>query len=116
MAAETCIFCSIIEKKIPAQIIAESERSIAFKDINPMADFHVLIIPKVHFTGLNELTEELGPYVADMALMAKNLAREFGFADNGYRVVINTGSHAGQSVFHLHMHMLAGRDFSWPPG
>lgn len=116
MAIDACLFCSIIERKIPAKIVAENEQCLAFRDINPMADFHVLIIPKVHVKSINELNPDHASALASMALMAQELAQQFSLADDGYRLVINTGARAGQSVFHLHMHMLAGREFSWPPG
>jgi histidine triad (HIT) family protein len=113
---ESCIFCSIIEKKIKAEIIEENEDVLAFKDINPQARFHVLIVPKIHVKSVNELNKEHEPYLSAMILLAKKLASTFNFADDGYRLVINTGARAGQSVFHIHLHLLAGREFSWPPG
>lgn len=116
MEKESCIFCQIIEKKIPATIIDESEHCLAFKDINPMADFHALIIPKIHVASINDLSAEHAHYVSDMVFLAKKLAASFDVPKKDYRLVINTGAGAGQSVFHLHMHLLAGRDFSWPPG
>lgn len=116
MTSDACLFCAIIDKKIPAHLLAENDHVLAFSDINPQAPFHTLIIPKVHIASCNELTQENAPYVSYMMLMAKDLAARFGLADNGYRLVMNSGEQAGQSVFHIHVHMLAGRKFAWPPG
>lgn len=111
-----CIFCSIIEKKIPANIILENERVLAFHDINPAAKLHVLIIPKCHVPTINDVTKENASVMADMTLCAGEIAKKFGVDRSGYRLVVNTERGAGQTVFHLHLHLLAGREFSWPPG
>jgi histidine triad (HIT) family protein len=116
MTSNPCSFCAIIDKKISAQILAENDRVLAFSDINPQAPFHALIIPKVHIANCNELEQAHAPYLAYMMLMAKDLADRFNLGDKGYRLVINCGASAGQSVFHIHQHMLAGRPFAWPPG
>ncbi len=116
MADHNCLFCRIIEKTIPAKIIDENETVLAFHDINPMAPMHALIIPKVHMANLGELSTDTAHFVGDMMLMAKKIAKQHGKDDQDFRVVFNTGSEAGQSVFHLHAHLLWGRNFSWPPG
>ncbi len=106
-----CIFCSIIEKKISANVVAETENVLAFNDINPMAPKHILIIPKIHVANVNELTKDHADILIEMMILAKELGQ-----GAGYRLVINNGEDAGQTVFHLHMHLLSGRDLSWPPG
>jgi len=112
----SCIFCSVINKKIGAKIVAENSSVLAFHDINPVADIHILIIPKIHIRGVNNLSPEHASVVGDMCMMAQELAKRFQLEASGYRLVINTESGAGQSVFHIHMHFLAGCEFSWPPG
>lgn len=114
--SDSCIFCSIINKKIDAKIIAENNLVLAFHDINPAADIHILIIPKIHIRNTNNLNPENAHIITDLFMMAKKLAKEFNIDKNGYRLVINNETGAGQSVFHLHVHLLAGREFSWPPG
>jgi histidine triad (HIT) family protein len=116
MAEHSCLFCSVIEKKMNARIIRESDSTIVFKDINPQAPFHVLIVPKMHIENVNSINGENAHYFTDLMLTAKDLAHELGLSESGYRLVLNNGSQAGQSVFHVHMHMLAKRPFSWPPG
>ncbi len=107
------IFCKIINKEIPAEIVYEDEHVLAFKDINPVAPIHILIIPKSHMENLNDIPEEGDhQYILNAAkIIAKQLNVE-----SGYRIVINCGESAGQTVFHLHAHLLAGRELSWPPG
>ncbi len=116
MAEQNCLFCSIINRAIPASICGENESVLAFHDINPMAPNHILVIPKLHLTSINDLTEKNAHVLGEMALMAKEIARKLHVDQTGYRFVINTERGAGQTVFHLHAHVLAGRDFSWPPG
>jgi histidine triad (HIT) family protein len=111
-----CIFCAIAKRTIPATIIMENNKVLAINDINPAAPKHVLLIPKTHIVSLNEITEQDAGVLGDMALMAKEIAQQLRFGKSGFRFVINTERGAGQSVFHLHAHVLAGRDFSWPPG
>ena len=111
-----CIFCKIVAKDIPARIADENSRVLAFHDVNPMAPTHVLIVPKEHIASVSDLSEDSASVVADMTLMAKKLAIELQLAESGYRVLMNTGKNAGQSVFHLHMHLLGGRPMDWPPG
>jgi histidine triad (HIT) family protein len=110
----SCLFCKIIAREIPATIVAEDEHCLAFRDINPQAPTHVLVIPKEHVPSLNQMTD---PAVAARVLaFARDIALKEGIADRGYRVVINTNAEAGQTVFHLHAHLLGGREQGWPPG
>jgi histidine triad (HIT) family protein len=111
-----CLFCKIIAGEIPATIVYQDERLIAVKDINPQASTHVLVIPRRHISSLNELTAEDDALVGAMTRRAAAIAREHGHADRGYRTVFNTNADAGQSVFHIHLHVLGGRRFGWPPG
>ena len=111
-----CVFCSVAEKQAPAKIIHEDESCVAFHDLNPQAPTHVLIIPRKHIATLNDLGEEDAPLVGHMHLLAKRIAAELGVAEKGYRTVFNCNREAGQSVFHLHLHLLGGRSMSWPPG
>jgi histidine triad (HIT) family protein len=111
-----CIFCRIAAGKIPANKIFEGEEVIAFGDVNPQAPHHILIIPRRHIESVNELKEEDAPLVAKMVLAAKEIAGKLGVAQSGYRLVLNTNRAAGQAVFHIHLHLLGGRTFSWPPG
>lgn len=110
----SCLFCRIVAKEIPASIVAESEHALAFRDISPQAPVHVLVIPKKHVASMNELSD--GAEFASIAVMAQQVARELGVAESGYRVVLNTGSDGGQTVHHLHLHLLGGRALKWPPG
>ncbi|MDX6743502.1 histidine triad nucleotide-binding protein [Actinocorallia sp. A-T 12471] len=110
-----CLFCKIISGEVPAQVLRETERTLAFRDINPQAPVHVLVIPKVHvpnFAALAEHPETL----AELAAEAAEVAKAEGVAESGYRVVFNTGTGAGQTVFHAHAHVLGGRGLNWPPG
>lgn len=109
-----CLFCRIVRKEIPAQIVAETEECLAFRDISPQAPTHVLVVPKVHIDSLIKISDPL--IVGRMALLAAELAKTLGVADAGYRLVINTGEDGGQTVQHLHAHLLAGRAMHWPPG
>ncbi len=110
------IFLRIIRREIPAEIEYEDDEIIAIKDINPQAPVHILIIPKKHIRTLNDLSEEDIPLIGKMTLVAKQLAAQKGIADSGYRLVWNCNRDAGQTVFHIHLHLLGGRVFSWPPG
>lgn len=110
------IFTKIINREIPAKIIFEDDRVLAFQDIGPQAPTHFLIIPKKEIRSLNEATAHDKELLGHMLVSATQIARDLGVADDGYRVVINTGTHGGQTVFHLHMHLLAGRPLKWPPG
>lgn len=110
-----CLFCKIAAKKIPAKIVYEDEDVFAFEDINPQAPTHLLICPKKHFESLHHATPEDQAVVGKVAMIAAQLARERKL-ESGYRTVMNAGPGAGQTVFHLHMHLLGGRTFRWPPG
>lgn len=103
-----CIFCKIVNKELPAKIEYEDEKYIAFYDINPKAPIHLLIIPKIHLENLNDVDESNIKMIADMSLIAKNLAKKLGIDQSGYRVVINNGPDSGQEVYHIHMHVLGG--------
>jgi histidine triad (HIT) family protein len=113
---DDCLFCKVVAKKIPSQVVFEDEHVVAFRDIRPVAPTHILIIPRVHFASLDDAKPEHRDVMGHALLVAAKIAREQGLAENGYRAVINTGTHAGQTVFHLHVHLLGGRDFTWPPG
>lgn len=112
----SCLFCRIVAGEIPAKIAHEDDSTFAFHDIDPRAPVHVLIVPRAHIASVNELTKENAAVLGDMFRAAKHLAAELGVADSGYRLVMNNGAHAGQSVDHIHLHLLGGRDLKWPPG
>ncbi len=111
-----CLFCKIIEGKIPAKRVHDEARLIAFRDINPQAPTHILIVPRQHIASLNELTEEHAALVGELHLAAARLAQAEGIAARGYRTLFNTGPEAGQTVHHIHLHLLGGRALGWPPG
>lgn len=111
-----CIFCKIIAGEIPATKIFENDQVLAFKDLNPASPHHYLIIPKIHKANLNEFIEGEQAILGEILLTATKIAKEQGFADAGYRTVINTGKDGGQTVYHLHLHLLGGRVHQWPPG
>ncbi len=113
---QDCIFCKIVEGTIPSKKAYEDDRILAFYDIDAKAPVHVLIIPKEHIGSILELTQEDAPLIAHIFDVAARLARELGVAEEGFRIVANTGESAGQSVRHLHFHLLGGRAFGWPPG
>lgn len=112
----TCLFCKIAAKEIPSKIEYEDDQVIAFHDINPVAPVHVLVVPKKHIRDLSALTEEDSTLVAHIHLVAAKLAANLGIADQGYRVVNNCGDFGGQTIPHLHFHLLGGRQLQWPPG
>lgn len=116
MADGSCIFCKIAAREIPADIVRESDRVVAFRDTDPQAPTHLLLIPKEHIPSLADIEERHGDVLADIAQAATQLARAEGIAESGWRVVTNVGRGAGQSVFHLHFHLLGGRGMGWPPG
>jgi len=113
---EDCIFCKIINKKIPASIIYEDEKIIAFDDIKPKAPVHVLLIPKKHYASLNDVPDGDKSILAHLLLKARQIAYDKGIGEDGYRLVLNTGGNSGQEVFHIHLHLLGGRRMTWPPG
>jgi histidine triad (HIT) family protein len=115
-SSDDCLFCKILAGEIPADIIFESDNAIAFRDINPQAPTHVLIIPRRHVATINDLEEGDAALVGNLFLAAKKIAADEGIADAGYRVAMNCNEAAGQTVFHLHLHLLGGRQLGWPPG
>ncbi|MCB0337748.1 MAG: histidine triad nucleotide-binding protein [Bdellovibrionales bacterium] len=110
------IFSKIISREIPADIVYETENVLAFRDIAPQAPHHILIIPKKFIRDISQVQEDDAHVVGEMVLVANKLAADLGVVEQGYRLVINTNDDGGQTVFHLHMHLLAGRAFAWPPG
>ena len=112
----SCLFCKIVTGEIPATKVYEDERLIAFNDINPQAPMHVLIVPRKHIATLNDLSVEDDGLVGEMTRRAAALAKEHGHAERGYRTVFNCNAAAGQTVFHIHLHVLGGRSLTWPPG
>jgi len=111
---DRCLFCRIIRREVPASIVWEDEHALAFHDIDPKAPTHVLVVPKHHFASLNETTE--AKVLGHLLLAAREIAEGEGIAQSGYRTVINTGSDGGQTVPHVHVHLLGGRPLAWPPG
>jgi histidine triad (HIT) family protein len=112
----SCLFCKVAAREIPSDIVRESDRLVAFRDTNPQAPTHILIIPKEHIQSIAEIEEGHGDMLADVAQAATQLAQAEGIAESGWRLVTNVGPDAGQSVFHLHFHLLGGRPMAWPPG
>ena len=111
-----CLFCKINNGDIPAEIIYQDDDVTAFRDISPQAPVHFLVIPKKHVSTLNELEHSDAEMVGKMYLAAKSVAADLGIAEDGYRTTMNCNSHGGQTVFHIHLHVLGGRPMSWPPG
>ncbi|MDZ4857154.1 MAG: histidine triad nucleotide-binding protein [Nitrospirota bacterium] len=111
-----CIFCKIVAKTIPAALVYEDDLVVAFDDVNPQAPTHTLVIPRRHVVSIAELQDSDVELLGRLMLAGNTIARQKGIADAGYRVVVNTGAHGGQSVFHLHLHILGGRHLAWPPG
>jgi histidine triad (HIT) family protein len=114
--ATDCLFCKIIAREIPGSIVYEDDRVLAFNDINPQAPTHVLIVPKRHIASLNDLAPDDDGIVGEIVRRAVAIAKERGHSAGGYRVLFNTNRDAGQTVFHIHLHLLGGRSFHWPPG
>jgi histidine triad (HIT) family protein len=112
----SCLFCQIVEKKVPAKVAFEDDQVLAFHDIRPQAPVHVLVIPKKHVTSLLDLTDGDDALVGTVVRRARELARELGLAERGFRLVFNAGDDAGYSVYHIHLHLLGGRPLGWPPG
>lgn len=111
---DDCLFCRIVRKEIPAKIVAEDEHCVAFRDIDPKAPVHVLVIPREHIPTLSDAKDPM--MIGRIALMAAEVAKQEGIDKSGYRTVINTNADANQTVFHIHMHVLGGRRMGWPPG
>jgi histidine triad (HIT) family protein len=111
-----CLFCRVVAGDVPARIVYQDERLVAFEDINPQAPLHVLIVPRRHIATLNDLSPDDDPLVGEIQRRAAAIAGGYGYAARGYRTVFNCQADAGQSVFHIHLHVLGGRALSWPPG
>lgn len=111
-----CIFCKIVARTIPAALVYEDNVVVAFDDINPQAPIHTLVIPRKHVASIAELQDSDVELLGRLMLVGNKIAKQKGIADAGYRIVVNTGAHGGQSVFHLHLHVLGGRHLAWPPG
>ena len=116
MTAPDCLFCKIAAGEIPATLVHLDDKLVAFRDINPQAPVHVLIIPKERIATMNDLQEPHEALVGKLFLAAADIARKEGFAEEGYRVVMNCNQAGGQMVYHIHLHLLGGRQMSWPPG
>jgi histidine triad (HIT) family protein len=112
----TCLFCRIASGEIPAKKVYEDDRLVAFDDINPQAPMHVLVIPRAHIATLNDLEADRDALVGEMVRRGAAIAAERGYAQSGYRTIFNCNAHAGQAVFHIHLHVLGGRPMAWPPG
>ncbi len=113
---DQCIFCRIVERSLPARIVFEDDEIVAFEDARPQAPVHILIVPRKHLASLKDATADDAALLGRILVVATQLARERGLETRGYRTVFNTGAGAGQTVFHLHLHLLGGRVFHWPPG
>ncbi|WP_437316946.1 histidine triad nucleotide-binding protein [Sorangium sp. So ce385] len=111
-----CIFCKIANKEIPSKVVLEDEHVIAFHDVNPQAPTHVLVIPKRHIAGIAQAAPEDEAVLGRLLLAARQVAEKTGIAEAGFRTVVNSGANAGQTVFHLHVHVIGGRPMAWPPG
>ena len=111
-----CLFCKIRDGEIPSDIVYENDHVLAFNDINPVAPTHILIIPKEHISTLNDLKENHTQTMGEIFLAAKELASREGFAESGYRTIFNCNEYGQQTVFHIHLHLIGGRQMSWPPG
>ncbi len=111
-----CLFCRIIKREIPASIVYEDDRVLAFNDINPQGPTHILVVPKKHIATLNDLQAGDDAIVGEVVRRAASLAAERGIAASGYRALFNTNREAGQTVFHIHLHLIGGRSLAWPPG
>ena len=116
MGAQDCLFCRIVDGSLPADIVYENDSLIAFRDIDPKAPTHILLIPRRHVATMNDLQDGDESLVGDLFLTAARIAADEGLADDGYRVVMNCNEAAGQSVFHIHLHLMGGRTMTWPPG
>ena len=116
MPEDNCLFCRLINGEVAADVLYQDARAVAIRDINPQAPVHALVIPKEHVESLDDIGQRDEALMGHLMRVASRVANEQGLAETGYRTVINTGAGAGQSVFHLHVHVLGGRDLTWPPG
>ena len=114
--SEDCIFCRIARGELESEVVSEDEETFAFRDVNPQAPTHVLVVPKEHIEGLTDLDPGRAELVGRLVLKGVEIARSEGLAERGFRLVLNSGAEAGQSVFHVHLHVLGGREMGWPPG
>ena len=113
---DDCLFCRIVKKELPAKLLLENEEVVAFEDINPQAPTHILVVPKRHIPTLNDIVPEDSNLLGGLVMTAVNIARDRQISSSGYRLVLNTNRGAGQSVFHIHLHLIGGRSMAWPPG
>jgi histidine triad (HIT) family protein len=111
-----CLFCKIVKGEVPAKVVLDTEHVLAFRDINPGAPQHVLVIPKEHIASIHDARREHAPLLGELMLAGREVAELLGLGETGYRLVMNTGADAGQSVFHVHLHVMGGRPMAWPPG
>jgi histidine triad (HIT) family protein len=116
MTDASCLFCKIVAGQVPAALVHSDERLVAFRDINPQAPVHVLVVPREHIASLDSADERAGKLLGELLLAARRIARAEGLSGDGYRTVINTGADGGQTVPHIHVHVLGGRAMAWPPG
>ena len=116
MSEQSCLFCRIVAKEIPAEFVHQDDRAVVIRDLNPQAPTHLLVIPKGHIESLDDASQKEEALLGHLLRVAARVANVEGLAEGGYRAVINNGSGAGQSVFHLHVHVLGGRPMNWPPG
>jgi histidine triad (HIT) family protein len=116
VSEENCLFCKIVAGEIPADLVHQDDRCVVIRDVNPQAPSHVLLIPREHIESLNDATQRDEGLLGHLLRVGARVANDLGHEDSGYRTVINTGAGAGQSVFHLHVHVLGGRSMNWPPG
>jgi histidine triad (HIT) family protein len=114
--SDECLFCRIVSGEVPADVVATNEHAVGFRDISPVAPTHVLVIPRVHLANLGEVADAEPQTLVEMVRLAGQIASDDGIADEGYRLVANTGAAAHQTVFHAHLHVLGGRSMGWPPG
>jgi histidine triad (HIT) family protein len=113
---ENCLFCKIAQKEIPSRVVYEDDEVLVFHDVDPKAPVHVLLIPKVHISSMNDVGQDDIQVIAHLTSLIPRIASTLGVKDNGYRIVINCGSDGGQTVGHIHYHLLGGRELAWPPG
>jgi len=116
MSDAACLFCKFVSGELETDVVYETDKVLAFRDINPQAPSHVLIVPRNHIATINDLTAGNADEIGNLYLAAKEIATEGGYSEDGYRVVMNCNAAAGQTVFHLHLHLLGGRNLTWPPG
>ncbi|MBV1786916.1 histidine triad nucleotide-binding protein [Marinobacterium sp. D7] len=110
-----CLFCKIVDGEIPAEILYQDDKVIAFRDINPQAPFHALVIPRQHIATVNDIADDDRELVGHLVQAAGKIAQKEGFSEDGFRTVLNCNSHGGQTVYHLHLHLLGGKPMGWPP-